>query len=284
MEILSWNIQCGRGVDGRVDLARIARTIRAFGDPDVICLQEVARGMAELDGGGGLDQVAELGRLFDGYERVFGPALDRRGKAGGPRRQYGNLILSRRPVLQVFRHMLPRPAEPGLKHMPRQATEAVIESEAGPMRVVTTHLEFHSAEQRRAQIARLRALHQEVAANERAPADPTAGEPYATVPRPSTAVFCGDFNLEPGSPEYRMLLAPFDDGTPALIDTWTALYPDRPHDPTCGLFDSAQWPEGSHCRDFFFVTEDLIERLECAAVELDSAASDHQPILLRLRA
>src|SRR5690606_24887959 len=92
MEILSWNIQCGRGVDGRVDLARIARTIRAFGDPDVICLQEVARGMAELGGGGGLDQVAELGRLFHGYELVFGPALDRRGKAGGPRRQYGNLI------------------------------------------------------------------------------------------------------------------------------------------------------------------------------------------------
>ena len=46
--ILSWNIQAGPGVDGCVDLARIARTVRALADADVICLQEV-----ESQGSGG---------------------------------------------------------------------------------------------------------------------------------------------------------------------------------------------------------------------------------------
>lgn len=39
--IPSWNIQAGLGVDGRVDLARIARTVRALADADVkraICM------------------------------------------------------------------------------------------------------------------------------------------------------------------------------------------------------------------------------------------------------
>ncbi|WP_119458256.1 endonuclease/exonuclease/phosphatase family protein [Rhodospirillaceae bacterium SYSU D60014] len=283
MELLSWNIQCGRGVDGQVDLARIARTIRAFGDPDVICLQEVVRHMPELDDGRGLDQVAELGRLFEGYERLFGAALDRRAESAAARLQYGNLILSRRPVLQAFRHLLPQPAEPGIKHMQRQATEAVIETDPGPLRIVTTHLEFHSAKQRQAQITRLRALHQEIAANERRPAARTAGEPYIAQPRPATSILCGDFNLEPDSAEYRTLAAPFDDETPTLTDAWTALYGDKPHDPTCGLFDSAQWPQGPHCRDYFFITDDLTDRMERVAVDMETDASDHQPILLRLR-
>ena len=34
MKLLSWNIQWGRGMDGRVDLTRILRTIRKLGDFD----------------------------------------------------------------------------------------------------------------------------------------------------------------------------------------------------------------------------------------------------------
>jgi endonuclease/exonuclease/phosphatase family metal-dependent hydrolase len=42
MRLLTWNIQWGRGADGRVDLARTVAAIRAAGEVDVICLQEVA--------------------------------------------------------------------------------------------------------------------------------------------------------------------------------------------------------------------------------------------------
>ena len=55
-KVLTWNIQCGLGVDGRVDLVRIADVIRTMADVDVICLQEVSRFNPELDGG----QIAEL--------------------------------------------------------------------------------------------------------------------------------------------------------------------------------------------------------------------------------
>src|ERR1700730_4562857 len=44
MRLVNWNIQWGRGVDGRVDLARIVREARALCDFDVLCLQEVTRG------------------------------------------------------------------------------------------------------------------------------------------------------------------------------------------------------------------------------------------------
>ena len=37
--IPSWNIQAGRGVDGRIDLVRIARTARVLADADVIRLR-----------------------------------------------------------------------------------------------------------------------------------------------------------------------------------------------------------------------------------------------------
>ena len=58
MEIVTWNIQCGLGCDGTTDLARIARVLRAMGEADVICLQEVSRHDPAI--AGGADQAAEL--------------------------------------------------------------------------------------------------------------------------------------------------------------------------------------------------------------------------------
>ncbi|MFZ5473055.1 MAG: endonuclease/exonuclease/phosphatase family protein, partial [Pseudomonadota bacterium] len=76
MRLLTWNIQWGRGMDGRVDLARMAAVIRSHGAFDVICLQEVAVNFADLPGSRGEDEVAELRRLFAGYEVIYAPAVD----------------------------------------------------------------------------------------------------------------------------------------------------------------------------------------------------------------
>ncbi len=108
-EIITWNVQGGLGADGRHSLERIARIILEMGDPDVICLQEIAQNMPDIDGGRDCDQIAAIGGLLPGYEAVFGPAIDRAGVAPGRRRRFGNLILSRLPVLQVFLHPLPQP-------------------------------------------------------------------------------------------------------------------------------------------------------------------------------
>ena len=271
--ILTWNIQCGLGCDGVFDLARIARVIRAMGDSDVLCLQEVARNDPAF--GDGADQVARLQALFPEYEAFFGAGLDRRGE-GGRRREFGNLLLSRLPVLQVFRHLLPHPAEGGIKHMQRQAIEAVVATAAGPLRVVTTHLEYFSAAHRAAQIERLRQLQAEAADNVARPAKPAAS-PYDPVPRPAALVLCGDLNVQPHEAEYGQLFAP------PLADAWRVVRGDEPHPPSTGLFDRRQWPMGGHCRDYFAVTADVAQRV--AAVDMDAAtdASDHQPLRLRLR-
>ena len=275
--IVSWNIQAGLGVDGRVNLDRIGCVITALADADVICLQEV-----ECPGNPAseVDQFAAIPDLFPGHTAIDGACVQR--GAGRGEYRFGNMLLSRLPVLSVFRHHLPWPAAPGVKHMPRQATEATVETPAGPLRVVTTHLEYHSRAHRRAQVARLRELHAEAAGQERNPAEAHAHGPYAGPVRPAASVLCGDFNMSVDSDEYATMLAPFDDGAPKLADAWSGLYPDRPHDPTCGVFDGIQWPAGPHCRDFFFVTEDLQPRLLSLSVDLETDASDHQPLALTL--
>ena len=39
MKLITWNIQFGVGVDGRLDLARIMAHARSMADFDVLCLQ-----------------------------------------------------------------------------------------------------------------------------------------------------------------------------------------------------------------------------------------------------
>jgi endonuclease/exonuclease/phosphatase family metal-dependent hydrolase len=239
-----------------------------MGEADVLCLQEIARHDPAFDGGA--DQVAELEALFPGYAAVFGPTLIRGA------RQYGNLILSRLPVLQVFNHLLPHPPQAGTKHMQRQAIEVVVETRGGSLRVVTTHLEYYSDAHRAAQIERLRVIQEEVAGNEAQPAK-AAPSPYDPVLRPSALVLCGDFNLAPDDAEYRRLFQP------PLVDAWRRARPGEAHPPTTGLFDRKQWPMGGHCRDYFAVTADVAARIAAIEADLATDASDHQPVRLDLR-
>ena len=56
--LVSWNIQYGKGVNGRIDLGRIAETVQKDGLPDVLCLQEISRNYPYP--ADGADQVREL--------------------------------------------------------------------------------------------------------------------------------------------------------------------------------------------------------------------------------
>ena len=282
IEIITWNVQAGLGVDGEQSLERIAEVVSRMGDPDVICFQEVCQYMPYLDGGHGADQIAELQMLFGAHEPVFGPSVDRIGHEQGCRQRFGNLILSKLPVLQAFCHSLPQPADPDVKHIPRQATEVVVDTKRGPLRIVTTHLEFHSDVQRRAQVTHLRSMHQETWENLLRPAQDPGDGLYAAAPRPLSAIYCGDFNFPPDDHVYAQMLKPFAEGAGLLVDAWTACYGSQAHAPTCGIFDQQQWPEGPHCRDYFFITDDLASRAQSVTVDLETSASDHQPVRLLL--
>ena len=210
MRLLTWNIQWGRGLDGRVDLVRIAREIEAHA-PDVVCLQEVVRGIPELTQGGVTadDQPAVLADLFTGWSSAYAPALDVAQRAG-TRRQFGNMLLTRLPLLEVRRHALPMPADASVPAMPRAALECTVMAPWGPLVVVTTHLEYYSVHQRLAQVAALRRLLAENVAHALAPRPSGGdGEPhFAAVPRSAGMVLCGDFNCPPDSPELMALQVP----------------------------------------------------------------------------
>ena len=279
MVVLTWNVQWCRGIDGRVDPLRIARTARALADFDVLCLQEVAVNFPGLAGSRGEDQMAELSVALHGYLSLFGVATDL-DDGQGRRRQFGNAIFTRLPVLQVFRHLLPWPADPGVPSMQRMALEAIVISRAGPLRVISTHLEYYSAPQRKAQVEDLRRLHAEACAHARAPrltGEP--GEPFEAVTRPASAILCGDFNFTPEDPEHARIIAAPDLGARRIVDAWQAAHPGLPHPPTVGVYEKS-WP--LYCCDFVFLTDDLAERIEQVTVDHVTQASDHQPLVLRL--
>lgn len=282
MQLITWNVQWCRGCDGRVDPARIVRVAREMADFDVLCLQEVARNFPDLPGSQGEDQFAALENAFSGYTAIEGIATDVQG-VNGTRRQFGNLILTRLPVRQAFRHLLPWPADATVPSMQRCAVEVVLDLPSGPLRVTTTHLEYYSAKQRAAQIDALRALQHEAASHA---ADPVsrerAGGPFQKQPRPVAAILTADFNFRPEDPLYERLQAPIGHGIPAYRDTWSTRHPGRPHAPTLGIFDKGQWPGPSFACDFIFATEDLSHRVEAVSVDAKTDASDHQPVLLTL--
>jgi endonuclease/exonuclease/phosphatase family metal-dependent hydrolase len=282
MKLITWNIQWGRGADGRVDLDRVVAHAHRFADFDVLCVQEVSAGHYQLPGCDGSDQFAQLAARLPGYEPVAGVATDVLGTGGG-RRRFGNMLFSRLPVRQVLRHLLPWPAEPGVMSMQRVAIEATLDTPLGLLRVTTTHLEYYSARQRAAQIDRLRELHREAVAHAHATRPGTASDgAFEPVPRAAAAVLVGDFNFRPDDPDHARLLAPMDPGTPAYCDAWELAHPGRRHEPTVGVHDKEQWPGTPFTFDFVCVSADIAGRVRDVRVDEATDASDHQPMLLEL--
>lgn len=284
MNIVSWNIQAGLGLDGKVDLQRIADVIRALpfykGIPDVICLQEVSRHFSALTNGVSCDQAAQLQNLFPDYTGIFRPAVDldpHKDSSSPERRQFGCMILSRFPVKQVLNHLLTQHGAAG-KRMQRHLLEAVIDTPTGLLRIATTHLEYNSQACRLAQVEQMLSLHTEALA----PTDPAAvvkaDSPYSAEPRPASAIMCGDFNFLSDSEEYQRITA----APHRFEDAWCLLDGLEREFPTCGFDNAEQWPQGPHCRDFFFLTNDLARQVTQIGVDTVTRASDHQPIYLTM--
>lgn len=96
LRLLSYNIHHGEGLDGKVDLSRIAKVVMSA-SPDIVLLQEVDRNVTRS---GNVDQASELAR-FTGMHVVFGANL----KIGEG--DYGNAILSRFPLSKAKNLRLP---------------------------------------------------------------------------------------------------------------------------------------------------------------------------------
>jgi endonuclease/exonuclease/phosphatase family metal-dependent hydrolase len=282
MKLISWNVQWCRGCDGRVNPARISKVVKDMADVDVLCLQEVARNFPCLPGSAGENQYETLAGLFPDYTVVKGVAIDVLAPQGDWR-EFGNALITRLPILQVYRRLLPWPADASVPSMQRSAIEVVLDTPSGPLRVTTTHLEYYSAKQRGAQVEALRDLQVEAAGHAATPQPGKEGGPFQPIPRPASGILTADFNFPPEAPEHARLQAPMGAGVPAYRDAWQLRHPGKPHAPTLGLHDKTQWPGPPFACDFIFVTEDIADRVEDVVVNVDTDASDHQPVLLVLR-
>ncbi|KAF1044512.1 MAG: hypothetical protein GAK35_01711 [Herbaspirillum frisingense] len=279
MKLISWNIQWARGIDAR-----------AMGDFEVLCLQEVGANYPApgLAGSAGENQFEQFAQLLPDFTAVPIAGVDVIAADGG-RRCFGNMVLSRYPVLRVLRHQLPWPVDPDVISMPRTLLEVTLDTPLGPLRVMNTHLEYYSLIQRKAQVEAIRRCHEETC--QRAAGEMAAdrrGSPYHAFPHASKTILTGDFNLRQDDPLHARLQAPFTgrDGqaaphVPRLVDAWTHLHGARPHPITAGLYDREQWPEAFTC-DFIFASEDLLHEVRGLAVDGHTQASDHQPLLLEL--
>ena len=282
MRFVSYNIQYGTGKDGQVDLARIAGEI---GDADVIALQEVVR--RPTDDGGFADQPAAFAELFPDHYWVYGAGIDIHCEAGdGPRdnhrRQFGNMLLSKTPILSHRNHLLPKHGTLNVLSVQRSAVEGVVETPSGPLRVYSVHLGHASNVERIEQCERL--LEIIAAPRTEGGVRTGAGEgPELAPPMPDAALLMGDFNFQGDSEEYDLLCGEFDafygrvSNLHNLIDVWEAAGND-PQD--CVTCDTTK--KGRIRLDYGFVTPDLADKVTAMSVGNDAVGSDHQPIYIEL--
>jgi endonuclease/exonuclease/phosphatase family metal-dependent hydrolase len=288
MKCVSYNIQYGIGLDGQYDIARIAEAVRGA---DVIALQEVTRNNPK---NGGSDMVAALREALPEYFGVFGPNFEadfgsavKNGRAVDVHFQFGNMVLSKTPVLMSRNILLPRRRSYDRLDLQRGALEALIETAHGPIRFYSVHLDHRDpgerAEQNRFLLDRMIGY-------------PVEGGGLTGLvelglpepPHPASYVAMGDFNMLQGSTEYYEIAARPDDvfGAPLTarrgvdaaaylagdgkpMTTW--VHPDNPRDIS------------RHKRiDYAFVSADLAPLLRASHVDSGAVGSDHQPLWVEL--
>lgn len=284
MNIVTWNTQWCKGLDGIVSPERIVEGARTLADFDVLCLQEISVNYPGLTGDSASNQALELQSLLPGFQIVFGAAVDEQPLGASGRQQFGNLIASRLPILQIQKVSLPSPVDHGkqVQMMPRICLVCTVQASWGPVRVMTTHLEYHSQFQRSAQTDAISKWHEVASQQALHPvaADPANAEtPYQSKPDTLDAVLCGDFNFAPDSNEYQIITG--KSGVNPFQDAWTLNRPDEAHPPTFRLYDKTYGPEPISC-DFFFVSQSLRDRVRHIRVDTLTQVSDHQPVCLEL--
>ncbi|WP_254508302.1 endonuclease/exonuclease/phosphatase family protein [Anatilimnocola floriformis] len=136
LRVLSYNIHHAEGVDRKLDVPRIAEVMLSV-KPDVIAVQEVDR---KVKRSRGEDQPAELARLTK-MHAAFGENIELQGG------HYGNLLLSRFPIIRHKNHLLPNIDKSEQRGV--IAAELQIAEGKPPLLFYATHFDFRSDERER---------------------------------------------------------------------------------------------------------------------------------------
>jgi endonuclease/exonuclease/phosphatase family metal-dependent hydrolase len=287
MLFITYNIQYSRGRDLAYDIERVVDTIK---DADVIGLQEVEN---FWDRSGNISQSDRIAELMPQHYVAWGPTVDvlkvsdaqGRLPSQSRRRQFGNMILSRYPILSCRNHLYAKFNPYGPHAIQRGAIEALIAFPGGPVRVYSTHLDHLASRYRLEQIQHL------VEISNRAVVDgPVISghemdalwrEEPAIPDMPREAILLGDFNFAPTSPEYEWLAGPVHQRRGRLSDSngFVDAYVAAGHADDTGatIYSDFDAKVGKRI-DYCFVSTWLKGKVRSAAVDETAIASDHQPV------
>ncbi len=283
IKFATYNIQYGVGQDGRYDLSR---TIKELQGQDVICLQEVTTNWSTCNRDVQPDMLAKALNLY----AVYAPAWEVDDSQCGPdgvitnaRRGFGNMVLSRWPIVYSRPHSLERPrTEVPVEFypnadIPRTALEVVIDCDGTALRIFSVHLSHLPGAQQQSQVEKLKQLvfslprEAPLWEDDKRISHFTQGLPAPGVPQSS--LLLGDFNFEPDSALYAAMLEPLPGQTCGLVDSWTLNEKDGAADQTCVEND------GRLSRlDYMFASNDLRANIQNAEVNQSTRASDHFPL------
>jgi len=297
MLFVSYNIQFGCGRDRRIDLDRIARTIK---DADAVALQEVERDWRPDQPHP--DQAARLAALMPYHHWVHGASTDLDGSRVGPdgkvdnrRRRFGNMILSRWPIAST--RIVPLPTLPVSGEINDQSSllEAVIDIGERSFRLYNVHLNHVSGRQRLMQLGVAMPFIQESSRRGGMITAPNfKGElpvgdwlvlPHGRLPvMPAPVIFAGDFNSRPDSPEYDLLTGPRDPvyGRVTEADRFADALTLSGLTEGEGVTFPASGGKPATRIDHCFVSMDLIPRVRRAWIDDDADGSDHQPVWMEI--
>lgn len=289
MLCVTYNIRYGLGLDGRIDLARIADTVRSA---DIIALQELDRHWRRT---GQSDQPAEIGRMLPTHYWVYGPAFDADASIVGPRglidnrrRQFGPMLLSRWPILTSRLIPLPKTHVDDTINMETGAIEALIATPLGTVRVYCLHLSSVGAAER---LMQAKCLCDSLSLATQRGAAWTGARAYENGREgellrqqdwsnggdppcvPETVLIFGDFNSEPGEAVNQVMQA--DCG---LVDAWNFGGNDT-HSGATWWPDPPDRNPGIPLRiDYCFASPSLAARIDRVWVDNANPHSDHRPL------
>ena len=239
------------------------------------------------------DQATELAKRLDLHYWVYGGGVDvylDLGSEGSNHRsrrcQFGNMLLSRTPILSSRNHLLPKSASVGPLSIQRSALEGVIQCAAKKIRVYSTHLTHISQEVRLQQVERIL----EIDRNAVREGGPISGDPSHTVFRnqgnvyelPRKSIIMGDFNFTPDEAEYDRMVGPKSDyggrviNPEGHVDAWAYCGNDE-------LSGITAERRGEDVRmDYCFVSCSLRHRITSVTIELAADGSDHKPVTVSI--
>lgn len=285
MRVITFNIRYGKGTDGVYDFSRIIDAVKGY---DLIALQEVDR---HWDRSNNDDQVALLCRAFSNYHLAWSPSVDilklpHTLDSFNSRRQFGNLLLSRYPILTIRHHSFPSYRAAKQLSIHRGMIEAVADIAGRTVRIYVAHLSYPLPGCRHGHVSRFLEIFRDAEregppiAGEHSDASWTAEPCPSYVPRSS--IVLGDFNLDPSSEDYPLIvgdrhsrhgrMTPFVGG---LVDAWTLVHGG---DDTAAAQTSNGATFLGRRVDYCFVSPDMADNVKSAEVLTDTIASDHLPV------